>query len=101
MCCFYMPAQWVMSCLQWAAGEQMCHLPLRLTELMAAERGDGGGESGGGGDDDGGDGFGLRVGKTKVFLRQSAFDSLEVDSGYCGGFAIARRTTNTTRQGRS
>ena len=22
MCCFYMPAQWVASCLQWAAGEK-------------------------------------------------------------------------------
>ena len=27
MCCFYMPDYWVMSCLQWAAGETMCHLP--------------------------------------------------------------------------
>ena len=27
MCCFHMPAHWVASCLQWAAGEQMCHLP--------------------------------------------------------------------------
>ena len=22
-----MPAQWAMPCLQWAAGEEMCHLP--------------------------------------------------------------------------
>ena len=27
MCCFYMPAQWMMARLQWAAGEKMCHLP--------------------------------------------------------------------------
>ena len=27
MCCFYTPVQWVMSCLQWAASETMCHLP--------------------------------------------------------------------------
>ena len=27
MCCFYMPVQWVMACLQWAAGETMCHFP--------------------------------------------------------------------------
>jgi hypothetical protein len=24
-----MPAQWVMACLQWAAGDSMCHLPRR------------------------------------------------------------------------
>ena len=24
--CSYMPVQWVMPCLQWAAGETMCHL---------------------------------------------------------------------------
>ena len=29
-CCFYMPAQWVMPRLHWAAGEKMCHpLPRR------------------------------------------------------------------------
>ena len=28
-CCFYMPAQWEMAYLQWAAGETMCHLPRR------------------------------------------------------------------------
>ena len=27
MYCFYMPAQWVMPWLQWAAGEKMCHFP--------------------------------------------------------------------------
>ena len=24
MYCFYMPVQWVMTCLQWAAGEKIC-----------------------------------------------------------------------------
>ena len=27
MYCFYMPAQWVMPWLQWAAGKKMCHFP--------------------------------------------------------------------------
>ena len=27
MRCFYMPVQWVMPCLQWAAGEKMRRLP--------------------------------------------------------------------------
>jgi hypothetical protein len=27
MRCFYAPVQWVMSCVQWAAGDNMCHLP--------------------------------------------------------------------------
>ena len=31
MCCFYTPARWVASCLQWAAGEKVCHLPRRPT----------------------------------------------------------------------
>ena len=33
-CCFYMPAQWVMACLQWAVGERMCHLLPRKAEAM-------------------------------------------------------------------
>ena len=28
MCCFYMPAQWRMPCLHWAAGEKMYVPPL-------------------------------------------------------------------------
>ena len=33
MCCFYLPTQWVTPCLQWAAGEEMCHLSSRLATL--------------------------------------------------------------------
>ena len=33
-CCFYMPAQWVMACLQWAAGERTCHRLPRKAEAM-------------------------------------------------------------------
>ena len=37
MCCSYMPAQWVVvSCLQWAAGEKMCHLPSRTARSRAS-----------------------------------------------------------------
>ena len=32
-CCFYMPAQWVMPRLHWAAGEKMCHLLPRRPPL--------------------------------------------------------------------
>ena len=35
-CCFYMPVQWVMPCLHWAAGEKMCHLPLEAALYTAA-----------------------------------------------------------------
>ena len=38
MCCFYMPARWVMPCLQWAAGEKICVPPSPRPRAASSSR---------------------------------------------------------------